>query len=415
MFHVKHPQSRLLSTDLSTSSSGWPLAPSTIRPSRRLAARPRVLVALLGGLLFALLATGCTPKRLPANGWAAPVSVGNDTLLVQDQNGYLTALRIGSGQGADGTASLLWRFPDANRKKEPKLETLYANPVARDGVVYLATHNGMVLALDLATGRPPASWPQPVELKENVVATPALEGDRLLVPTERGALRAIDVRSGALVAGPLAKLNDALWSAPAIGNGTIYIASLSGAVEAIDVASGQPRWQRTLPAAVPGDPALDGDTLYAGTLGSDLRALDAATGEDRWDFVGDSWFWARPLVTADVVYAATANGSVYAIDRTTGRERWHFTDTNSRQSQFRATPVLVGGVLIVATRDGDITGLDPASGTVRWHQQASGQHLLADPLVLSASPSSVLYLTSKGHLLRVSPEDGAIRVAYQRN
>lgn len=357
-----------------------------------------------------LLATGCTPRRLPANGWAAPISAGADTVLAQDQNGYLAALRIG-----DGGASLLWRFPDSNRKKEPKLDTLYATPVVRDGVVYLAAHNGMVLALELATGRPPTDWAQPVQLKENVVATPLLDGDRLLVPTESGAVRVIDTRTGAVTPGSLTKLDDRIWGSPALGNGTLYVTSLSGAIEAVAAATGQPRWQRTLPAAIPGDPALDGDTLYAGTLGSDLRALDTASGQDRWTFAGDSWFWARPLITSDAVYAATANGTVYAIDRTTGRERWRFTDANVKQSQFRATPVLVGGVLVVATRDGDLSGLDPATGTVRWHQQVAGEHLLADPLVLASGQPAVLYLTNKGHLLRVSPDDGAIRVAYQRN
>ena len=336
-------------------------------------------------------------------GWAGPADAGNDIVLMHNDRGSISAVRVNETGSA-----VLWTFPsDAD---DHNYKAFYATPIidreSSPPRALIASHSGRIVALDLETGAPVAGWPAEVKVDGEVIATPALDGDTLFVANGAGHVVAVDLSTG-IVSEPIVEAGDRIWSAPAVENGTLFVGSLDGDLRAV-AEDGTERWSEHI-GAIAGDIAVDGGTVYAGTLDSHLVALDAATGDERWSFEGSNWFWARPLVTSDTVYAATTVGTVHAIDRATGNEKWESKPT---EAEIHASPVIVGGVLVVADRDGHIHGLDVANGTEIWEQQQADESFLADPLVLD---SAVFFLSKDGTLVRVRPqEQGALSVVYQR-
>lgn len=359
----------------------------------------------LGGLVIAIAILGsaaCGAVSSPS-GWAAPVEAMDNVVVMHNERGNISALRV-----TDAGSAVLWTFPPDDDDRDYK--AFYATPIvdreASPPRAYIASHSGHIVSVDLETGRPTPGWPAEVHVGGNIVATPVSDGDTLYVANGHGELRAVDLSTG-IVSDPLIDASDRIWGAPALAEATLFVGSLDGQLRAVGT-DGTERWSASI-GPIAGDVTVDGGTVYAGTLESRLVALDAATGEERWSFRGANWFWARPLITSDVIYASTTLGTIHAIDRATGTERWQSRPT---EAEVRAMPVLVDGVLVIADRDGRIHGLDPANGATLWTQRQSGERFFADPLVLS---SAVLFLSKDGTLVRVQPQDqGALSVVYQR-
>lgn len=359
----------------------------------------------IGGLIIGVAFLGgvaCTGVSSPS-GWAGPADAGNDIVLMHNERGSISAVRINESGSA-----VIWTFPSDADDRDYK--AFYATPIidreSSPPRALIASHSGHIVALDLQSGAPVAGWPAEVTVDGNIIATPVLEGDLLYVADGDGAVVAVDLTTG-IVSDPLVEAGDRIWGAPAYANGTLFVGSLDGKLRAV-AADGTERWSDSL-GSIAGDVTVDGDTVYVGTLDSHLHAVDATTGSERWDFKGSNWFWARPLVTSDTIYAPTTVGTVHAIDRATGNGKWESKPTSA---QIHASPVLVGGVLVIADRDGHIHGLDPSTGAELWEQQQADESFLADPLVLE---SAVFYLSKDGTLVRVRPqEQGALSVVYQR-
>lgn len=316
-------------------------------------------------------------------------------ILVQSERGRLDALELTSSGGVLER----WHYPVSDDGVE--LDAIYATPIVEDGVIYLAGFSGHVVALSLTTGRP--LWASPVRLDGHIVATPAFDGERLYVATDRGQVIALDAATGArgdvlLDVGS----HVSIWGDPVLVGGTLYVGDLDRTLHAIRVDTGEERWSRRLDGALAAPLQLDRELLLAGALDSRLYALDAdAGGAVNWSFEGDNWFWSRPLVAGDTIYAPTADGTVYAIDRVSGDERWRLEVDGS---QIRTSLALAEGVLVAADRDGELFGISPSNGALLWRGTIDGD-VLADPLVRG---SELLYVTTDGDLVRVHPQDGRV-------
>lgn len=362
----------------------------------------RLLVVALA--LLAVVGVGCTGVSKP-KGWSAPVDGGDGIVLMHDQRGTISAVRL-----TDSGSAVLWTFP-GDKDKEPSYKSFYATPIVdRSGPeprVIVVSYSGHVISLKLKDGTRTDGWPAKVEVKGSVVATPALVNGILYVASEH---RIVPVNAvTGVVSAPILKTSDKIWAAPVFVDGTLYVASLDGKVHAISP-DGTERWQHDLGGAIAGDIAVDAGVVYAGTLKSELVALDAATGEERWAFEGADWFWARPLiVNKDTIVVSTTLGTVYAIDRATGEQKWQ---RKAAAGDVHTTPALVGTALVIADSKGNVYGLDATTGDIAWRQQQAGEQFFADPLVLE---SGIFYLSEDGTLVRVRPqEQGALSVVYQR-
>lgn len=242
------------------------------------------------------------------------------------------------GVAATGTAIATYPWGDAGAAdpdappKKWEFATGGGNPTAPvtdEGVVYVASDDGGLYAIDAASGA--RHWVY------------QLGGDELSRPTTsegiayvRGGTRA----SSALHAVDAAR-GTALWSYPVkphggdptVADGVCYV---GGGAE----------------------PTGEGTTGYLGRF----HAVDARTGQERWTFDAAHAFYARPTVVDGVAYIGCVDGTVYAIDTATGRQRWAF----KTGSAVRTRVVVADGMVYAASYDTNVYAVDAASGTQRW-------------------------------------------------
>ncbi len=353
-------------------------------------ARWAFVLGLLG--LLAVLTTACERVAAP-EGWAAPLNQGSEYYAQLDK-GVLWQFQI------DGTnVKRGWRYPAADAKS--KFDAIYATPILQDGVIYVAAHKGQVVALDVTSGQPLPAWGgAPVDLKQDIVATPVLAGKRLILATENGDLYSINTANGQ--ATRLLKGDGRIWSGLARNGSTVFLGNLDDRrVRAVNIDSGDIEWAQSIAGASIANLVLDDRLLLVGSLDRSLHALDVnANGTQAWSFTGDGWFAAQSTFDSGAIYAATLKGSVYALDPSNGSQRWSL---HRDGESFRSRPVVIGHTLVITSRDGTIFGINTADGSELWHHALLNQHVDADPLVVG---SDVIIITTSGQLDRVNAATG---------
>ncbi len=196
---------------------------------------------------------------------ASPIIWGGSVFLA-DEGGWLHALDAGSGVN-------LWRV---------QLDAVHATPalapVSRDAAILVVpTWKGELhaLRLTLQDGRYRPDPSEPLlwtyDLEDELWASPAIEGERVLVATWGGQLSALDLRTA-----------DELWThqlsgrvtaSPVIAGGVAYLASEAGEVLALSMHSGEVLWSRRYPVGVQATPLVAGGTLYVAFMDGMLRAF----------------------------------------------------------------------------------------------------------------------------------------------
>ena len=318
--------------------------------------------------LLALSIIGCTGRNLGASdrGWS-PVVAAEGMVYVGTIQGQVLALK-----DSGSAVSVQWAFP-AN--EEDSIGGVYNSPVVGPDLVYVAALNGTLYALDKRTGRDDGiGWKRLVgDVSEPaaLVGGPVLSPDNtiVLVGSEDGKLYAYDAKSGAPRSGYPFETEDKIWSTPVVGKGVVYFGSHDKNIYAVDLRSGREKWRRQTGGAVVAKPLLFKDLVVIGSFDKNLYALRAEDGTPVWggqSFPGlqlfegaDNWFWAGAVANNSSVFAPSMDGKMYAIDRN-GNLRWE----QQLGSPIVSTPVLVPLGLIVATKDGEVKRLAVENGIV---------------------------------------------------
>ncbi|MFG1625920.1 PQQ-binding-like beta-propeller repeat protein [Kribbella sp. NPDC049227] len=279
----------------------------------------RVYVGGLDGRLHALDAA--TGQQL----WAKP-----DSALTGDWT--FTSPAIGNGVvylGINRPAAEIWAFDavtGATRwRTGASVSNINGSPVVAGGVVYAATTEDQVLALDAATGA--RIW----DAKPNggrgsgFYSSPTVAGGKVFAASLNQQVYALDAATGAVRwSFPTGGHNS---STPAVVDGTVYFGSRDGNVYAVDAETGVQRWKvrygTNILASFQSSPAVVNGTVYIGT-NNDRRvlALDAATGAIKWSFRTGGVVMSSPVVANGVVYVGSDDRSVYALRATNGQRLW---------------------------------------------------------------------------------------------
>lgn len=207
---------------------------------------------------------------------------------------------------------------------------------------------------------------------------PEVFGDRVVVGTRLGEVRAFDVSRGnpvwtTAVDGPIeADLT--------IAGDAVYAGTISGTVYALSVTDGRPRWTYAAGHEVLGKPAVSGDRLVFAAGNNQIFALGVTGGSWLWQYNGGEdpdlsiRGAAGTAIAGNRVYTGFSNGVVAALDLATGKSLW--AERYREESRFNdvdSTPVVADGAVYVVLFGSRLLALDPEQGGTRWSQAVSAK------------------------------------------
>ena len=386
----------------------WPGGHSTqtarteASPGRARRANWRLVV--LGALILLPLLAGCTRNiGGEGTGWNPPTSK-DGVVYVATKEGQVIALVDNGFEGVRES----WIFPPS--QSQPGLQGVYHSPLVVGDLVYVSAQDGFLYAIDKETGSLAAGgWRrpqgQPEEL-EPLIAGPAYDpvNDLVLAPSEDGRLYAYNAKSGDRAWDPF-QTGAAIWSTPAVENGIGYFGSHDHKVYAVTLNDGKELWQYETGGVVAGKPLVFDGKVIAGSFDKTLYALSADDGTVEWTFEAENWFWAGAVTDGKNIFAPNMDGNIYALDRN-GNLLWK----HDVGSAIVSSPVLVPRGLVVAAKAGKLILLDTGPANLGLQRELSnltlGDAEIKAPLV--ADGDSVYVGSQDSTVRRIEVRGGQV-------
>lgn len=300
------------------------------------------------------------------------------------------------------------------------------SPVYANGIVYIATMDGLLNAYDATSGTLKWSF-NPHSTFRNYSA-PAVDPVTGLVffgtvgNVDEGIpspYYAVDAQTGVLQWSVILAWHQV--SFPTVAFKTLYLGTShldhnSSSIYAIDEVSGYIRWQ------------YSGNNGFWGAIGVDLNtntvfsgvgdpnaavvALDATTGALVWNypvpqFGPDDDVGSGITVTNGLVYASSKNGSVYAIHENTGTLAWSTPIGQQSNGDISTQAVSDNGTVYVGTISGNLYALNALTGAILWKTHAASS-IFSSPAVANG----VVYFSSYNKIYALNASTGAILWNY---
>lgn len=279
--------------------------------------------------------------------------------------------------------------------KVKTLKEVQSASIVSDGVIYCASHDGRIYALDCNSGQ--YLWH--FQTMGTITSSPALLNGLLYFGSTDRYLYALSIAQhkpqwrylsgGAIISSPAATekyilfgSNDfyvysldpngvMIWktqtqgpihSSPCVANGKVYIASDDYNIYALDVYSGQILWRFKTGAQIGCTPAFANNTIYCGSLDFHMYALDAETGDLKWKFKTSGRTNSSPAATKDSVYFGSDDGKIYALDAAKGQMKWSYQTFGF----IASAPAITSQMLYIGTHQRFIYALELSNGQCRW-------------------------------------------------
>jgi hypothetical protein len=190
------------------------------------------------------------------------------------------------------------------------------SPIVYRGLVYVAPADGVVRALDAATGA--VAWSYDTGGVTDGDAPTAANG-MVFVGNDEGVVSALDAATGGSLWS--VRLGTIISHSPTVESGTVYVTVIDGPtsfVDALDASTGDVRWSHGIAAA--GTPGLANGLVYeTNSFGCYVEALNARVGRSQWIRGGLCEIGAMSSVAAtEENVFAEVDGSVQEFDALNG-------------------------------------------------------------------------------------------------
>ncbi|UOM33352.1 PQQ-binding-like beta-propeller repeat protein [Acuticoccus sp. I52.16.1] len=310
---------------------------------------------------------------------ARPI-VSGDRVFVYSPDGSVTALSAAGG-GRVWSTSLR---PEGERDSAAG-----GGVTAEGGRVYAATGYGQVVALNAADGS--VIWTS--EFDTPLRGAPTAGSGKVFVVSQKNQVFAVNQEDGsqAFEYDGIPEQSGLLAAAsPAVSGDKVVIPYSSGEVMAFSVASGEPVWQnfvtrpsRSLAVAglndVSGSPVIDGSVVYATGVAGKTIAVGLSDGNEVWSAnIGSAH---TPVVSGSSIFLVDIAGRMVALDKSNGQLLWaRPLPREKKRDAAYAGPVLAGGALWAISNDGRMITVDPKSGQITADRKIGGKAYTA-PIV----------------------------------
>ncbi len=283
---------------------------------------------------------------------STPLVLEEKVYFIAD-DGYLYAL--------DTTGGIeFWRVQvDANPEKRNPIfregDQWKASPVAGDGLVYIGSFEGILFALDAATGV--EVWRFQNDSKWRIRSAPLILEGKLYFGDWMGDVYALDAASGAKIW--KASIGGNILGTPVVNESNFILGSMSG-LYAMKIEDGEIVW--SIPSTDNADhiifastPVKDG-VVFANEVGRFVCANDAETGEEIWHMSRWDLSVSTPALDEKNLYFGDLTG-LTALDQQTGEIRWFFKVKNG----VPISPLLSDGMLYFGGLDNNLYAIDVGS------------------------------------------------------
>ncbi|HEY1301080.1 MAG TPA: PQQ-binding-like beta-propeller repeat protein [Stellaceae bacterium] len=335
------------------------------------------------------------PDRL-AQAWKTGIGEGSAryTHIVSSPivaNGRIYAMDGAAEVGAFDTAkgNQLWRV---DLKPDGDLGETFGGGVAFwKKRLYASSGYGQVLALDPGSGK--VTWRKDVGAP--VRAGPTVADGRVFAVTVENELVALAADDGRQLwtHNGIPETSTLLGGAsPAVEGEVVVVPYSSGELYALTVENGRPVWSDNLAstrtadavaalADIRGRPVIDRGRVYAASHSGRLAAIDLRTGEHAWEQeIGTTH---GPWVAGDYLFVVSNDGELVCLMRNDGKVRWlrqlpRYENAKKKEDPIEwAGPVLGGDRLIVLASDGWALSISPYTGEPLGRQEMPAGAFLA--------------------------------------
>jgi outer membrane protein assembly factor BamB len=297
---------------------------------------------------------------------------------------------------------------------------LALRPTVAEGVVYAASHDGEIVAMNATSGK--RNWA--VKTKLPLSAGPEVANGLLVVGSSEGDVVALDAATGA--ERWRKSIASEILARPLVTHDIVVVRTVDGHVEGLSLVDGAKRWavdeqvpRLTLRGTAP--PVLAGDRIIAGFDNGKVLAIDPRNGDVLWDTIvnaprgrtelerladidsparisGDDVFvvgfqgrvamlaldsgqiwWARDTssyrgfaMDDDNLYLTNSDSVVIAMRRSDGAVQW---EQDALKRRGLTAPAVDGDALVVGDFEGYLHWLDKATGTVVARQKTDGERI----------------------------------------
>ena len=262
-----------------------------------------------------------------------------------------------------------------------------------NGIVYITTDNGNVVALDEERGT--VLWRH--DAGGTIWSSVSASKSTVYVGTRTGDVKALDARTGELKW----ELNVGSDFIFPFSSGDGVLITDTRYIYAFQAATGEQIWKRSSGHSYARVAISNGAVYAAG--GENVNALDLATGEVIWKYSlpqERQGYWpsliSKPIIADGLVYIlAEHNRGMYALQTIDGTLAWH-REGLSFDYNYARTPVHSGGTIYSVSGDGYLYALNASNGQVTWRfYHGAGDsnlpHLIVDGDVLYLYQDNYLY------------------------
>jgi serine/threonine protein kinase/outer membrane protein assembly factor BamB len=282
------------------------------------------------------------------------------------------------GKGTRRTAT--WEFTTGN--------AVNAVPTVAGGVVYVASTDGKVYAVNASSGK--QVWASPAGSGS---APPEVVGNVLCTATQSGDFTALDTADGTVAWTVKGKAPAATQQRPWAADGsTVILFSYTDGMQAYDAATGNPKSR-------PGPPDLFVSHITA--AGGVLYALDVEGGLHAIRLAGNATLWQLAVTTTEDqayslaisdghVYVGTQKGTLHSVNATTGHRDWSLPGSGD----LLTPPVVSEGMIFIVDLNGNLRAINADTGKQAWQAPvtagafgpaaANGQVYLSAALTMQA-------------------------------
>ncbi|HUB95539.1 MAG TPA: PQQ-binding-like beta-propeller repeat protein [Stellaceae bacterium] len=268
----------------------------------------------------------------------------------------------------------LWRL---DPKPESAKDQTYGGGIAVAGKnVFVATGYGQILALDAATGK--QIWRQ--NLSAPAHGAPTVADGRIFAVTVNNELEVLSADDGhQLWTHSGLPENASLLGAasPAVEGDIVVVPYSSGELFGLRIENGRVLWSDNLATARPlgalsgiadvrGQPVIDRDRVYAVSNSGLMVAIELRTGDRVWE--QDIGSTHAPWAAGDFIYVLANDQDVVCLSRDDGKVRWvrelprYVNEEKKKDPETWTGPVLAGDRLIVISSEGQALSISPYTG-----------------------------------------------------